>query len=68
MSERRTILLLTYLMLALCVPGALAFTALAFWLDSLGLVWLALVVILLATPPYAMGAMKVMQRIEDRRE
>jgi hypothetical protein len=57
-----------YLMLALCLPFALGFTALAVRLDTFGLVWLAVVLLLLACPPYAVGAVKIMQRLEARSE
>lgn len=57
-----------YLMLALCLPFAAGFTALAMWMDTLGLVWLAVVLLLLACPPYAVGVMKLVQRIEAGRE
>lgn len=57
-----------YLMLALCLPYALVSTAFAVWLDRYGLVWVALIVLLATGPPYALGAVKLMQRIEARRE
>lgn len=57
-----------YLMLALCLPFAVGFTALAVWMDTFGLVWLAVALLLLAVPPYAVGAVKLMRRIEDGRE
>lgn len=57
-----------YLMIALSLPFAVGFTALTMWLDTYGLVWVSVTLLLLATPPYAVGVLKVMRRIEAGRE